>query len=74
MNWQALDELQRDGRQVLFWAPAGAFVAPALTSMTRDALWETQREVYQETGAWPRVEYIPTAWAEIVPPTPKQEA
>jgi hypothetical protein len=68
MIWKGMEELVRDGRQVLFWSPAGAFVAPAFEAPTGDRLRATQRQIYEATGQWPSNDFSPVKWAEIDPP------
>lgn len=61
-TWRDLDTLEYDGRQVEFKAPAGNFKAPAVrpAPLTR----EEKLEMYQITGEFPHVKFIPTHWRE----------
>lgn len=70
VDWQPIDTLERDGRQVMFWCPAGPLFAPASPAPPRHELRRIHREIYEATGTWPDARYAPTHWAEL-PTGPK---
>jgi hypothetical protein len=72
-EWQDIAKLKRDGRQVLFFSPAGHFVAPASEEFSDAEARKMHLEIYQETGSWPNHRFSPTHFAELTIPalTPK---
>ena len=70
-QWQPIETVPRDGRQVLFWTPNGGIhIAPAVPQPDRGHLRRLNRDVYIETGEWPNAGWNPTHWMPLpAPPT-----
>ena len=70
-EWQSIDTLKRDDRQVLFSCRAGLFIAPA-SSLTRE-LTKAERLKLAKAGTWPDYyNFAPSHWMEL-PPMPNYE-
>jgi hypothetical protein len=67
VDWQPIETLPGTEEQVLYWAPFGMFVAPA-NFPSQDKIKQARLHLYQATGEWPNVKYIPTHWARVDAP------
>lgn len=68
MNWIPIDEMPQTGEQVLFYSPAGMFIAPAVKG--RELSEFEKVKLYRNFGTFPNVKYNPMYYMPLpAPPT-----
>lgn len=68
-GWHDISSLPDTGENVIYWSPAGQFMAPAQASLksTREERLRVAKEVYLASGEWPNVKYAATHWRPELP-------
>lgn len=65
-EWQKIEHLKPDGRQVLFYMPAGIIIAPAVEM--REPTRSESVAIYRHSGDWPQAQFRPTHYMELPEP------